>query len=398
MRARDFEDAAPGALIQTINGAHAFVPDPLPEKLDLTAEIVLQLESATLAIGRLDQLGRSLVNPHLLVQPFVRREAVASSRMEGTTADLGQLLLFEATRQSPASDSDVREVANYVAAVDYGLRRPRERPVSLGLIREMHQILLDGVRGEQYNLGDFRDRQNWISGSDRSISSARFVPPPPDQVNGLMRDLERYWQTSDRSPALVRLALVHYQFETIHPFFDGNGRLGRLLMAVLLDDWQVLTRPLLYLSTAIERRRVEYHDELLRVSQSGNWSSWISFFLDAVLVSADDALQRGNRLIDLQDRYRIQYGSGGSTTPLKILDLLFETPAFTVSEMSRRVGIGFKAIQSSVDRLASDGVLVEVTGQRRHRVYVASEIVAAVSSPEPNSFPDTDGAEGRLHA
>lgn len=380
MREKDFQDDAPGDLVTTVQQSLAFVPHPPPTAVNLSAEVNLALERANVALGRLDQLGRSLVNPYLLIQPFTRREAVASSRMEGTTADLGQLVLFEVDGQAQ-SGSDVREVANYVRAADYGLKRPDERPVTLGLIREMHHILLDGVRGRQDQLGEFREVQNWISGPDRSISSARYVPPPPDQVLGLMRGLESYWQSFDGLPSLVRLAVIHYQFETIHPFVDGNGRLGRLLMTVLLDDWGVLTHPLLYLSAAIEGERHVYHDGLLAVSQRGAWDDWIAFFLRAVAVSAEDALDRGNRLVDLLKGYEKTY-RGRSPTLANLTEQLFETPAFTVSEMAERLGIWFGTAQSAVERLVSDGVLREATGQQRNRVYVAAEILAVVDAAQ----------------
>ena len=390
MRRDEFTDDAPGVLVQTDGNAWAFIPDALPTSLTLSAQVILQVEQTTLAVGRLDQLGRSLLNPYLLIRPFIRREAVASSRMEGTTADLGQLVLYEVFRQPDRGDSDVQEVANYVEAVDYGLRRPQDRPVSMGLVREMHQILLTGVRGQQFLLGDLRDRQNWISGPTRSIGDARFIPPPPHQVPGLLRDLEHYWQTPNSLPALIRLALIHYQFETIHPFFDGNGRLGRLLMAVLLDDWQLLAQPLLYLSTAIERSREEYHDGMLKLSQTGKWDDWIMFFLRAARESADDALDRGNRLITLRETYRTRYTGGATSTPLQVIDLLFETPAFTTSELAQRIGISFGAVQKAVERLSRDRVLREATGQPRNRIYVATEILEIVDT---NVAAESDSTE-----
>ena len=379
MRQEDFIAGFPGTLVETYGKALGYIPDPLPAFISLAADVLVQSDQAMLAVGRLDQLGRSLPNPYLLIQPFIRREAVASSRMEGTTADVGQLVLYEAAGVLPGSDSDVREVANYVTAVNYGLNRPTDRPVSVGLVREMHHLLLDGVRGGQARPGQYREQQNWIGRHGQAISDARFVPPPPDQVAGLMLDLEQSWQAPPTLPALIRLALIHYQFETIHPFLDGNGRLGRLLMSVLLDDWGVLGRPLLYLSSAIEPYREEYQDGLLRLSQTGDWNAWVRFFLRAVGEAADDALARGNRLLELQTRLNAQYKDRGMVVALKLVDELFVTPAFSVSAMAERLGVTYEALRRTVERLTDEEVLTEVTGQQRNRVYVASEIVRVVN-------------------
>ncbi len=379
MRREDFAEGFPGTLVQTYGKALGYIPDPLPTIISLAPDVLVQSDQAMLAVGRLDQLGRSLPNPYLLIQPFIRREAVASSRMEGTTADVGQLVLYEAAGVTPGSDSDVREVANYVTAVNHGLNRPTDRPVSVGLVREMHHLLLTEVRGERARPGLYREQQNWIGRSGQAIGDARFVPPPPDQVAGLMLDLEQSWQNPAALPVLVRLALIHYQFETIHPFLDGNGRLGRLLMSILLDDWEVLGRPLLYLSSAIEPYRQEYQDGLLRVSQTGDWNTWIRFFLRAVREAADDALSRGNRLVDLQTRLNAKYKDRGMIVALKLVDELFVTPAFSVTEMADRLGVTYEALRRTVERLTDDQILREVTGQQRNRIYVTPEIVRAVN-------------------
>ena len=241
----------------------------------------------------------------------------------------------------------------------------------------MHQLLLEDVRGAAKMPGQFRQSQNWITHSKRSddIASARFVPAPPEHVLDLMLDLENYWRTSHALPAIIRLALIHYQFETIHPFLDGNGRLGRLLMAVLLDDWKILRQPLLYLSNVIERSRGDYHDGMLRLSQTGEWNEWLRFFLQAVLESADDALNRGNRLLALRDSYRAHYGTGATTTPLQIIDALFESPTFSPSDLARGINVSFGSVQYAVSHLVDDGVVIEITGRRRNRVYAAPMII-----------------------
>lgn len=377
VRREDFASEAPGRLVRTDRGAWAFVPDPLPPRLDLNLATVNLLNETALAIGKLDGLGRTLTNPYLLNRTFLRREAVASSRIEGTTTDLGQLLLFEESARVAEPNADVEEVANYVTALEYGLDRPAERPISLSLVKEMHALLMQGVRGGDKRPGQFRDRQNYIRERlGTGIEGARFVPPPPTEVPGLLDDLQRFVVAPSELPPLVRLAMTHYQFEAIHPFDDGNGRLGRLLVPLLLREWGLLDRPLLYVSDELDRCREEYMDGLLRVSQRGDWTGWLGFFLGAVRAQAHDALGRSERLLALRERYRGPYQLGGrSGRLLQVVDDLFERPTLTVSRVADRLGVTYPSAQKLVDRLVADGVVAEVTGQRRNRVYVAAEIV-----------------------
>ena len=384
MRRGDFNPESPGELVKvgpSNEDVWGFLPHPLPPQIEPDLGLLNTVSSATQALGTLDGLGQTLANPYLLIRPFLRREAVASSRIEGTVADIGQLLLFEADAETEAPDSDVREVANYVRALEYGLAQPPDRALSTSLIREMHFQLMTDVRGGDRHPGRFRDVQVYIGQRGTGLRGARFVPPPPTEVPVLMRDLERYITEPSDLPPLMRIALIHYQFETIHPFEDGNGRLGRLLIPMLLCSWGLLERPLLYLSDYFDRNRNEYLDHLLFVSQRGDWRGWIDFFLDAVQTQARDALQRGKRLLSLREEYRARYQAGGSSRMLQVVDDLFDRPTLTVRGVADRLGVGYTSAQALVTILEQDGILVEMTRRKRGRVYMAAEIVEVLSGP-----------------
>lgn len=306
MRREGFAPGAPGTLVRTDEGAWAFVPNPLAPTFSYDESLVKLLTDATLALGKLDGVAQTLLDPHLLVGPFLRREAVASSRIEGTVTNLEQLLLFEESHRLPDTPGDVREVANYVQALEYGLRRPPERPISLGLIREMHQVLMHDVRGGRHGPGQFRRVQNLIGQRGQRVADARFVPPPPTELPRLLDDFERFIAGPSELSPLIRLAFAHYQFEAIHPFEDGNGRLGRLLIALLLGEWGIVGQPLLSVSRYFDHHRDAYIDGLLAVSQRGDWRGWVELFLTAVLTQAEDALTRSRRLLDLRERYRAE--------------------------------------------------------------------------------------------
>jgi Fic family protein len=348
---------------------------------------IKRLSDADRSLGELKGVGRMLPNPHLLIGPFLRREAVASSRIEGTITDLRQLLLFEADPSEGSGlgaedEADRREVLNYVAALTYGLKRLESLPVSLRLMREVHERLMAGVRGEEKRPGEFRDRQNAIGWQGQTPDQARFVPPPVPQMKQALYDLEQFIGNRSELPVLVELALIHYQFETIHPFLDGNGRLGRLLISLLLCEREVLTRPLLYLSAYFEENRAEYMDHLLRVSQSGDWTGWTGFFLEGVAVQARKAIDRCNQLIDLWNGYRSRVQKVGQSSNLTLLvDLLFERPAISVARAREHLKVTNTAAQQNVDRLVEDGMLVEVTGRKRNRIYLAPRILEIIESP-----------------
>ena len=299
MQPSDFTGDKTGQLIKTLQGYWAFVPDPLPPPLSLSWELAGKISEADRALSELAGVARTLPNPHLLIAPFIRREAVLSSRIEGTQASLSDLFFFEASGTIPSQVPDVQEVLNYVKALEYGLERLKDLPISLRLFREVHERLIDGVRGEHLTPGEFRHSQNWIGPPGCTLMDAVFVPPPELEMLEALSDLEKYLHTPSPLPLLIRLALFHYQFEAIHPFLDGNGRIGRLLLTFLLCAEGLLPQPLLYLSAYFERNRKLYYHLLLSVSHSGKWTDWIVFFLNGVAEQSRDAIKRSHQLMDL---------------------------------------------------------------------------------------------------
>jgi Fic family protein len=313
----------------------------------------------------------------------VRKEAVASSKIEGTQADLGQLVLFEELDVTKDPASDVREVSNYVQALNYGLVHQTDQPVSLWLVRAMHARLMEGVRSDDLSPGTFRIRQNYIARQGQSIRRARYIPPPPTLVPDLLENLEQYITSASPYPPLIRLAFVHYQFEAIHPFVDGNGRLGRLLISLLLCKWDILPVPMLYLSDFFERRRTEYVDCLLRVSTEGQWKAWILFFLEGVRVQARDAVVRSDRLMRLRESYRSRYQDRRTARMVQTIDMLFERPVLSIPRLAKVLGITYRSARAIVTTLVNDGILEELTGQARNRVYGAMEIFDVLTSDTP---------------
>jgi Fic family protein len=363
----------------------AFVPNPLPPPLTFDAALIRSLSEADRALGELAGLGRTFPNPHLLINPFIRREAVLSSRIEGTQADLADLYAFEARQLAlpglkPApAEADVREVFNYVRALEYGLERVNTLPVSLRLIREVHALLMEGVRGEHATPGEFRRTQNWIGAPGCTLNDATFVPPPVDEMHTALDALEKYLHSEEEHPPLVRLAFIHYQFEAIHPFIDGNGRIGRLLLILLLVHWGLLPLPLLYLSAYFEKHRQAYYDLLLSVSTRGAWREWVEFFLRGVAEQARDAVVRAKRLQDLQLVWRTKYQRArGADLLLGIVDALFAVPVLTPRQVAGQLRVSHPAAMQALRRLEQDQILKEISGKQRNRLYVAPEIVQAL--------------------
>src|SRR6185369_1187578 len=287
--------APAGRWVKTLEGYRAFHPNPLPPPLKWTPTLVSALSSAAMALGRLAGEGRRLPNPHVLIRPFVRREAVYSSRIEGTQSTLGELLAAEAGAAVERSPADLREVGNYVVALEYGIKRLEKRPLSLRLVRELHEKLMHGVRGNHATPGEFRRSQNWIGRPGCTLAEASFVPPPPDALMEHLGAWEKFLH--DRTlPPLVHAALMHCQFQTIHPFLDGNGRVGRLLITLELCERGVLPSPLLYLSAFFEATRRDYYDGLRSVGERGEWEAWLEYFLNGVARQSEDALSRATPL------------------------------------------------------------------------------------------------------
>lgn len=352
----------------------AFVPNPLPPvpPLELTGARQHLLERATLAIGRLDSVSTLLPDPQLFLYAYVRREAVLSSQIEGTQSSLSDLLLFELDEVPGVPFDDVVEVSNYIAALEYGMARLRaDFPLCNRLLREMHVHLMARGRGSDKAPGEFRRSQNWIGGT--RPGNARFVPPPPLEVEQCMTALEQFInQPDDVHPVLIKAALAHVQFETIHPFLDGNGRLGRLLIALLLHQGGLLSQPLLYLSLYFKQHRPVYYELLDKVRTQGNWEAWVDFFLEGVAQTAQDAVQTAQCLVALfqHDSQRIQNAGRGAANALRVLNALRSHPVATLKLLCTETGISFPTVGKVVQTLIQLGIVRELTGQRRNRVFV----------------------------
>ena len=353
----------------------AFVPAPLPPKPVLVLEGSLQqvLESAVLALGRLDGVSTLLPDEELFLYAYVRKEAVLSSQIEGTQSSLSDLLLFELEEAPGVPLDDVREVSNYVAALDHGLRRLREGfPLSNRLIRETHGVLLSSGRGRTKTPGEFRRSQNWIGGT--RPGNAAFVPPPHTAVPDCMTAFERFLHAEDDGlPVLLRAGLAHVQFETIHPFLDGNGRVGRLLVTLLLCHAGVLSQPLLYLSLYFKQNRSVYYEMLDQVRRAGDWEAWLSFFLEGVRVTAEGAVSTTQRLSHMfqDDRNRIQAAGGRRAgSALRIHDALKSRPILSLPAARRDTKLSFQTAASAIELLVTHGIAREITGKRRNRLFV----------------------------
>ena len=376
-------------MVLCTGGYRAYVPDPLPPPLSWDQPLAVTLSEADRAVGRLAGAGRRLPNPHLLIRPFVRKEAVLSSRIEGTQATLGELLAAEAGAAVDRSPEDLREVGNYVVALEYGLERLGTLPVSLRLVRELPERLMRGVRGDVATPGEFRHSQNWIGPPGCALGDATYVPPPPTELMTCLDAWERFLH-DDSVPPLIHAALVHSQFEAIHPFLDGNGRVGRLLITLQLVGRNIIPSPLLYLSAYFEATREEYYARLLGVTERGEWDEWLNYFLRGVVMQAEDALYRIQRIDDLFARWRYELASGRSRFPERVLDLLVENPFWTVSSLASRLDVAYTTAQRAVDRLESLGIVSRVGEARRNRVYCAVDVLDILEEPPSPNPPITD--------
>ncbi len=360
-----------GVWVKQPQGYRAFIPAPLPPNppIEIDGNLMTLLSEADRALARLDGMCRVLPNPNLFVAMYVRKEAVLSSQIEGTQSSLEDVLEFEAG--SPPRVNDVGEVINYVEAMNYGLKRLKELPLSLRLIREIHKILLKGVRGGERMPGEFRITQNWIGALGATLNEADFVPPPPQEVVSHTGRLEKFFYDDQPMPPLVKAALIHYQFETIHPFVDGNGRIGRLLITFYLTWAGVLERPLLYLSYYFKRHRQEYYEKLMAVREEGNFEGWIRFFLKGVIEISNQSLETARKILTMQQDHRALLATSGVTSPLvfSLLDILFRRPIVTVKDVQGLLKTSFPNANKIVSRLVSLGTLKEISGQKRNRRF-----------------------------
>jgi len=358
----------------------AFVPAPLPPKLEWTPRLVRVLSDADRLIGKLAGEGGRLPNPHVLMRPFVKRAAVLSSKIEGTQATLGELLAAEAGVAVDRSPEDLREVGNYAVALEHGIVRLRELPLCVRIIRELHEKLMTGVRGHQASPGRFRKIQNWIGRAGSTPATASFVPPPPDQVEGCLAAWERFIHDSDLPP-LVTIALAHYQFEAIHPFLDGNGRVGRLLITLFLIERQILPTPLLYLSAFFEAARRDYYEGLRGVSERGAWSDWIEYFLLGVACMSEDALSRASRINGKLVEWQRTVAGDSTNAPLRVVDLLAANPFITAKGAAQRLSVAFTTAQRAIERIARLGIVQQIGEAKRDRVYCAKALLDILEEP-----------------
>jgi len=370
-----------GRYLKQATGYSAFVPSPLPPTPTIAFDDDLQtiLSKADRCLGRLDGSIQTLPDPDLFVFMYVRKEAVLSSQIEGTQSSLSDLLEAEAHVLDPSHPRDVGEVLNYVRAMNFGLQRLEKLPLSLRLINEIHEQLMHNVRGQERSPGEVRRSQNWIGPEGCNLHSATFVPPPPHEIMSALGDLERFIHAHADLPALVKIGLIHAQFETIHPYLDGNGRIGRLLITFLLCKDEILTQPVLYLSHYFKRHRQAYYDRLQRIRDHGEWEEWLRFFLKGVIEVSQEATQTARAIVQLREDHRDlvtrKFGRGAASG-LTVLENLFERPVITVRVVRDMLDVTNQAANKLVNRFVENGILQEITGQERYRVFRYAPYVA----------------------
>lgn len=381
-----------GRYIQQVEGHKAFIPNPLPPDPPVTIddELMMLMSKADRSLGRLDGSTETLPDPDVFVFMYVRKEAVLSSQIEGTQATLLDVLEYEAAAADSGISKDVKEVSNYVDAMNYGLSRLKEFPLSLRLIKEIHARLLEGVRGGEHNPGEFRRSQNWIGPRGCALAGATYVPPPPHEMTKALGDLEIFMHDEGYMPALLKTALIHAQFETIHPFLDGNGRLGRLLITFLLCENQILKQPLLYLSYYFKKNRLEYYDRLQAVRDRGDFEGWVKFFLKGVYEVAQEATTTARGIVALRDAHRKlitekQKRSTGKS--LILLDSLYSRPIITTKLASGIAGVNIQNANNLINKFFELGILNEITGRKRNRVFSYDPYLALFKDPEPPPAP-----------
>ena len=376
-----------GRYVRQPGGYSAFLPAPLPPDppIQINDELQVLLSQADRALGRLDGSIQTLPHPDLFVAMYVRKEAVLSSQIEGTQSSLQDVLAAEARIFSSDQPSDVNEVINYVRAMNHGLTRLQNLPVSVRLIREIHAELLTGVRGQHLTPGELRSTQNWIGPAGCLLAEATFVPPPPHEVPQALSDLENFLHTEAPMPLLIKIGLAHAQFETIHPFLDGNGRVGRLLITFLLCEKEVLLQPVLYLSYYFKRYRQQYYELLQRVRDDGDWEAWLAFFLKGVAEVSQQATYTARQILLLREQHRqiiTERLSRMAGNGHRVLESLYQNPVVSVNEIETLIGTTYPAANNLVTQLVDLGILQEVTGQRRNRRFMYMDYVRLFHNEE----------------
>lgn len=376
----DIKESPSGKVIQAPTGYQAFVPNPLPPNIEWNTNLVSSLSRADFVLGKLSAEGAKLPNPHLLIRPFITREAVLSSKIEGTQATLGEVLANEAGIAVDRNPNDLQEVHNYIQALEYGITRMQELPLSLRLIKEIHLKLMNGVRGSHATPGEFRLTQNWIGSPGCTLSTAKYIPPTPELMTDCLSSFEIFLH--DRTlPPLIHIALCHYQFESIHPFLDGNGRVGRLLIILLLIERKLLPSPILYISAFFEATRDEYYNQLFNVSSKGSWSEWISYFLNAVAAQSTDVFSRAERINSLISNWQLKVNLRAGGTAQEIVKYLAINPYLTINKISEVSNVAFTTAQRAIEKLETLGIVTLVSKGKRDRIYCAVDILNILEEP-----------------
>jgi Fic family protein len=384
MNPEDFQNSSAGAPTRTTQGYWTFIPAALPPDISWSPKLVSALSKADRSLADLAAVVGTSQSSHNVVRPFIFREALSSSRLGGWHTSLEELYVYHAAQRSFwKTSSGVHEVLNYVRALDYGLSQLNMAPVNLRLIREIHKVIFEGVYDVQQSPGEFRRTQNWIGPPGSSLQDALFVPPPAIEMNSGLSNIEGFILTTPDLPELIRLGLIHYQFETIHPFLDGNGRVGRLMIILMMCARGMLPAPALDLSTYFETNQVEYNYRQLAVSQRGDWEEWLHFFLEGIHTQSRKAVVRLSRLQDLRSRYHNQVeGDRAAERLIQVVDLLFARPIITIRQVEKEIQASdFKIAQRYVKKLEAVGILREITGCARNRVYRADEIISQIEGP-----------------
>ena len=378
--------ARAGSYQQQLSGYSAFVPKPLPPDpaIAFDGELQTLLSKADRALGRLDGSVQTLPNPDLFVFMYVRKEAVLSSQIEGTQSSINDILKVEAQVFDPQRPNDVHEVLNYVTAMNHGLDRLQELPLSIRLIREIHERLMHGVRGHHNNPGELRTTQNWIGPGGCTLHDATFVPPPPHEVAKILGQLENFMHGDDQLPMLIKIGLVHAQFETIHPFLDGNGRVGRLLITFLLCQADILQKPVLVLSHYFKKRRIDYYNCLQNVRDDGDWEGWLKFFLRGISEVSNEATDTARKIVSLRENHRGRITDNFGRSAANghtLLESLFKRPIINVATVAEKLEITFAAANNLVQRFVDQQMLFEITGQQRYRLFSYEPYISLFSQP-----------------
>lgn len=369
-----------GKFIRSKGNYLAYVPDPLPPKITWDLPIINALSDADRLLGYLAGEGSKLPDPHILIRPFIAQEAVSSSRIEGTVTTLSDVLAANAGVTVQTNIEDLKEVNNYIDAMEYGIARLKDLPLSLRLLREIHAKLMTGVRGHHATPGEFRWSQNWIGPAGCTLSTATYVPPPPEYLDQCLAEFENFLHERTLPP-LIQIALAHYQFEAIHPFLDGNGRVGRLLITLFLIERKILPTPLLYLSAFFEATRKEYYARLMAVTQDGDWMGWLNYFLNGVARQSEDAISRACRLNQLLDEWRKQTAELTTPIPRRLIDVLASNPYIVIKQASKSMNVSYTTMQRAIKKLEELSIVYEISGSKRDRVYCAKDILKILEEP-----------------